>query len=389
MLGALPVSLPIALVTGDPVVAHQGTLLATFVLAGLSLAVLVHAWTHCWAAAFAAGAAFAYSPFHLGHLWVLPMAGIQYLPLIVLAAERTVTSRAPGRWALSLAALLAVQALHSYYLAYATFGMAAVLVAVGLVADAPARRRSAWLVGALGAAAVVVALVSIPYVTARRTGALEPPNPAFVQLASARPGWTGAPVVALMALALLPLWRRAVRGRVGGVWLIALGAAALASHLLALGPVIQVGPVSVPGPFSWAAALVPGWHLVRAPLRLSAPAVLGVCTLAGVGVAGLLDVFGPRRRLASALVVVAAVLLVGATVRRPLVVPTGETPPMIPDVYRWLATRAVRSSRFRSTRFASPTPAATSRRGACIGASSTGSRSWAATAGMPHRRMPR
>ncbi len=338
MLGALPVYLPVALATGDPVAAHQATLLATFVLSGLALAALVGAWTGSWPAAFAAGAVFAYSPFRLEHVWALPMAGVQYLPLIVLAAERTATSRTHGRWALALAMLLAVQALHSYYLAYAAFVMTGVVVAVGLAGDPRARRRWLWLVGAIGAAAVAVALVSIPYAVARRGGALDPPNPAFVQLASARPGMIGASIVPLVAIALLPLWRRGVRGRVGGVWVIALTLAAIACHLLALGPAIHIRGMTAPGPFVLAAELVPGWQLVRAPFRLSAPAVLGACALAGIGLAGVIDTLPGRRRLVGALIVGLAVLFVGTVVRRPLVVPTAETPSMIPEVHRWLAT---------------------------------------------------
>jgi len=338
MLGALPIYLPLALASGDPVWAHQATLLATFVLSALALAALVQAWTGSWPAAFAAGAAFAYSPFHLDHAHVLPMGGIQYLPLIVLAAERTVTARAPARWAAVLGVLLTVQALHSYYLAYATFVMTGILLAVVLAGDAGARRRWTWLLGALAVAAGVVVIVSWPYVIARRGGALEPPNAAFVQLASARPGKTGATWMTLVALAALPLWRRGVRGRVAAVWLLGLAVAALTCHLLALGPVIRLGGLALPGPFALAARLVPGWQLVRAPLRLSAPAVLGACTLAGVGLAGLIDVAGHRRRLAGALVVALAVVLVAATVRRPLVAPTAETRAMVPDVYGWLAT---------------------------------------------------
>jgi hypothetical protein len=337
MLGALPVYLPLALVTGDPVAAHQATLLATFVLSGLALGALVGSWTGSWPAAFAAGAAFAYSPFRLDHAAMLPMGGVQYLPLIVLATERTVTSRAPGRWAASLAILLTVQALHSYYLAFGAFVMTGVLVVVVLAGDPSARRRWPWLAGALGAAVVVVAIASLPYVIARRGGAFDPPNPAFVQLASARPGRTGASIATLVAMVLMPFWRRGIRGRIGGIWLIATALAAVTCHLLALGPVIHIDGVTVPGPFALAARLVPGWQLIRAPLRLSAPAVLGACTLAGVGLAGIIDALGARRRLGGVLVATLALVLVAMTVRRPLVTTSGETMSMVPAVHRWLA----------------------------------------------------
>lgn len=337
MLGALPVYLPIAWAAGDPVAAHQGTLLATFVLSGLALAVLVEAWTGSWAAAFAAGAGFALSPFRLDHAGILPMTGVQYLPLVVLAAERTVSRAAPGRWAAALALFLIVQALHSYYLAYASFVMTGVLLAVVLMADARARARAAWLAGAYAAAAGVVAAVSIPYFVAHGGGG-EAPSPAFVQAASARPGRTGATGMALLALAAVPLWQRGTRGRVAGVWLAALAGVALVCHLLALGPTIALAGLTLPGPYALAAAVVPGWSMVRAPVRLSAPVVMGACALAGVALAGAFELTGRRRRAASAAVVVLALVLAGVTVRRPLVAPTAETPAMIPPVYRWLGS---------------------------------------------------
>ncbi|HWP65931.1 MAG TPA: hypothetical protein VNO26_08475, partial [Candidatus Limnocylindria bacterium] len=77
---------------------------------------------------------------------------------------------------------------------------------------------------------------------------------------------------------------------------------------------------------------------VRAPVRLSAPVVMGACALAGVALAGALELTGRRRRAASAAVVALALVLAGVSVRRPLVAPTAETPAMIPPVYRWLGS---------------------------------------------------
>src|SRR6185436_9208169 len=107
--------------------------------------------------------------------------------------------------------------------------------------------------------------------------------------------------------------------------------------LLALGPAIHVRGMTMPGPFALMADVVPGWQLIRAPFRLSAPAVLGACALAGIGLAGMIDALPWRRALVDALVVGLAVLCVVTTVRRPLVIPTAETPSMVPEVHRWLA----------------------------------------------------
>jgi len=45
MLGNLPLSGPVQLLTGNPVLAHQATLLASFVLSGLAMAAYVLYWT--------------------------------------------------------------------------------------------------------------------------------------------------------------------------------------------------------------------------------------------------------------------------------------------------------------------------------------------------------
>jgi hypothetical protein len=174
--------LPLALATGDPVLAHQATLVLTFAAAFLAMAALVRDWTGSWPAAVAAGTPFATCGLRMGQLAALHLEGSWYLPLVVLFARRTALGAglaAPGL----LAAVLVLVTLHSCYLGYAAFGAAGVVALTAIAAEPRARRRWAALTAAIGAAAACVAAVSLPYVAAARAGALAPPRTAYAGIA--------------------------------------------------------------------------------------------------------------------------------------------------------------------------------------------------------------
>ena len=61
MLGALPLYLPLAALSRDPIFAHQATLVLTFACAFLAALVLVRDWTGSWWAAVVGGTLFAFS----------------------------------------------------------------------------------------------------------------------------------------------------------------------------------------------------------------------------------------------------------------------------------------------------------------------------------------
>jgi hypothetical protein len=336
LLGLQPLYLPIAAVAGDPLVAHQATLLATFAGAFLTMLALVRAWTGSWLAGATAGVLYAFGPFRM----LLPALQIEaawLLPLVVLACER-VGAGGGWRWRTCLAASIALQALASYYVGYATFAAVATMLPVAL-AWRGARQHAVPLLGAVALAAAAVVACSLPYLAARAGGTLAPPDPAFVAAASARPGRTGATLALLLALATAPWWRRGLVGA-AGAWLVAVGVAGVIAHLLALGPRIDVGGTALPGPFAIVSALVPGWSLVRAPIRLNLMATLAAAVYAGVGVAGAARALAGRSRtLASGVLAGAfalAVVAVPLTARWPLPVarlPRAERPP----VYDWLA----------------------------------------------------
>src|SRR5207245_5739623 len=86
-LGNVPFFAPVYLATGNPVLAHQATLLLTFVLAGLAMAAYALYWTGDRPTALAAGFLYAFAPYRLWQFGNLHVVSIQYLPLALLGVD--------------------------------------------------------------------------------------------------------------------------------------------------------------------------------------------------------------------------------------------------------------------------------------------------------------
>jgi hypothetical protein len=80
--------LPLGLVTGEPVVAYNLSLLLSFPLAGLGMYLLVLRWTGRRGAGLLAGLAFAFAPYRLAAISHLQLLTVQWLPLSLLALDR-------------------------------------------------------------------------------------------------------------------------------------------------------------------------------------------------------------------------------------------------------------------------------------------------------------
>lgn len=337
LLGLQPVYLPLAFATGDPVLAHQVVLIATFAGAFLAAFAAVRVWTGSTPAAATAGILYAYSPLRASYLAALHVETAWLLPLVLLAVER-VLARGSRRTALALGVLLAWQALQSYYVGYAAFLATGVLAAVAVASGAPARRAARRLVTPVAVAALVVAVVSIPYLLVRLRGDGPAAEPLVVEWASAKPGRTGASLAVALALSTLPWWRRALRADVDRRWPVALAVMGAVLHLLALGPEVHLGAWTIPGPFALLTAIVPGFDLVRGPVRLNVATTAAAALLAGLGVAGLVAraaAVSPRRaRAAGAASVALAFASVPLTMPWPI--PLRRLQPPAP-VVAWLA----------------------------------------------------
>jgi hypothetical protein len=234
MLGNVPLFAPVYLATGNPVLAHQASLAATFVLAGLAMAAYLHHWTRDRVAAIAGGMLFAFAPYRLWQVGNLHVISIYWMPLAPLGVDLALAGRRRAGAAL-LAASLVGSTLCSYYVGYAAFALAGTYALVSVTA----RRRAAVpalpaLGAGFGAAIAAVALVTIPYLVVQSHGGLpdrvrdeDMASMAFLWLAFHGPlAWTEYFVLPLrdgvpqflgycvMALAVVGIvgWPRAPRG---------------------------------------------------------------------------------------------------------------------------------------------------------------------------------
>jgi len=86
--GSALLALPLMLLSGEPVLTYNLVFLSSFVLAGAGMYLLVLHITRRRVAAFAAGVAFAFAPYHIASLAHLQLLTIGWLPLLVLALSR-------------------------------------------------------------------------------------------------------------------------------------------------------------------------------------------------------------------------------------------------------------------------------------------------------------
>lgn len=348
LLGTLPVAAPVYWLTGNPVATLNAVVLSSFPLAGLAAFALVAAGTRSGWAGLLAGIVYAFAPWRMHSFVPVQTFSIQYLPLALLAL--TVYLRRGGRGALVIGlAALALQLLVAYYLAYAALVTLAVWLAAVALAERPLAARR-WLALGAGVAGVLAAVagVSWPYLLRREGGAILAYSGALGTAFLTHwlgPGllmrrehvYLGFVPLGLVALACLPPLG-ADRRRSGPVGrFLAVG---LAGWVLCLGSHVEIAGVRVPLPYSWLAAVVPGFSSMRVALRFFTLVILGVAGLAGIGVDRVRRGRPPRAAALMGLALVAAVVFEYRPLEWPMPlerVPRGDT---IPAAYRWLAAHA-------------------------------------------------
>ena len=360
MLGNVPFFAPVYLATGNPILAHQVSLLLTFVIAGLAMAAYVHHWTRDTGAALAAGCLFAFAPHRLWQLGNLHVISIHWLPLVLLGIDLVLDGRRRVGAAL-LAAALVLSSLCSYYIGYIAFALAGAY-ALGALGARPRHARRALPALALGlvGAAAVVGVLTIPYLMLQRQGVIptraDPgdfTSLAFLWLAlkgpltytaffvtprrDGIPQFLGFAVMTVATMGLV-LRRRPPRG--------ALVASALAGWVLALGPVLPLAGHQLTLPYRWLMAGVPGFSAMRVPQRFGGLVTVAVTALAGLALADLRARLAPRAPARAGTVLAAAV--VGLALfeahtpgLRTMGMPIG---PSMPPAYGWLAAHGERGA---------------------------------------------
>jgi hypothetical protein len=289
-------------------------------------------WTGSMPAALVGAAIYAFAPLRFDLIGTVQHLNAAYWPLVLLFADRY--RRLGQRRDLGgVLVATALQTLCSYYLAYATAVLAAVLVAAGMLAGRPRRAAAIGTAALLGF--VPLALLSEPY-RALRAAAVVPDYPeVWLRAAAAAPSWFVRPDTPLF-LGYLPL-ALVLAGMVGRApesgWRrgMALGVAA-AGAILALGPVARVWGVDVPLPYAALERWVPGFPSLRYPQRFGTLTVLGGALLAALGWARLV-----RGRRAAGPLTAIALAVIGFEYRQaPLTLTPVEAGGAVPAAYRWL-----------------------------------------------------
>ena len=289
----------------------------------------LHAW-HVTGSTVAAGFAalvFALSPFHLAHAaYHVHIAQIQWIPLFFLSLWRLIERPGPLRAALTAGALLIAGA-SSFYLGFVV-AVAAPVAAVGYAwvrrTRSSPRAALGWTVAALAAPAALVLvavwwrapeLVANPQAFAFPGAALDQHSArwwSYVIPPAGHP-WLGD--MSRRTFAASGITQGVLEQQVSlGVSVVALAIVGLVaarsrhdSRLADLAPVMAATAVfalccSLPAPAGWLFELAP---VFRSYARFGAIVSLMITTLAGAGVAYLLQL-GSRASVAAAMVLMAA-----------------------------------------------------------------------------------
>ncbi|MBY0278034.1 hypothetical protein K2Z84_22095 [Candidatus Binatia bacterium] len=318
LLGLAPLATPLFLLTHNPVLTYDVTVLAVIWLAAICTFALVRAWSGSAGAAFLAGAAFALGPQLTGGFVRLHVSAVHFFPLVMLFSWRAASRPRP----LTLAALALVTALQMLAGIYVAFELIVLLAAFAPALCWEARRngRSVLpLVLALALGSAALAIVAPAYLRVRAAGTLPALPEAIADVATTSPAprllWSW--LVAELTLPGLVLAGFGLLAGTGPLHL-RLGLLLIACAGLVLGagtalPILPGGALpSVYEILMWA---VPGFAGMRSPARFLVLSLLSTAVLGGLGagrVIGLLGlVLGHRgRQLGTAVASGAAVALV-------------------------------------------------------------------------------
>ncbi|MFQ5577745.1 MAG: hypothetical protein ACE5G8_12255, partial [Anaerolineae bacterium] len=358
---------PLLLITQEPVLAYNLSLLATFPLAGFGMYLLALRYTGR-RAAFIAGLVFAFAPYRLAAIAHLQLLTFQWMPYALLLLD---TITAPGqrrpataRHYAAFAALLTWQILAAWYLAvYAGLIVGGHLI-FALWRGRLNRRSAGRLALTLGLAAALALPFGLPYL--RQLDALQQARPLSmaVSLAArpadfaaappfnrlfgpltaplrARPGFTEehtlfagvvAPLLALAGVMAVLAGKRIGRNKAspppGNI---------LFPLLLVL--VIAVA-LTFAGPYAALVSLLPPASVVRVPARWIIPALFALSAPAAFGsaaIAELLSRRGKLRPLRHLFPALAALLILAESLSVPLPLAPVDNRATLNPVYRRLA----------------------------------------------------
>lgn len=302
---------PLYALTGNPLLAANLTVFATYPLAALAMQRLLLALGCSAGAAWVAGLIFALGPFRVpAHLHLLQYTNL-FLPLVALSVTRLRDRPTIDRAAwLAMALLLA--ALSSYYMALMSAVAALLWGSFELLGRHEPRTRFALLAcGAAAAAALVVLVVSLPWLSRPEMAndaeldiaeAATRSYPRMVQASRVIRSGGMLPLVlaGIGVVALATSDRAARRCAIRGLVLTVL------AQLTAVGAVLAVGETTVPTPFALVAASPA--RFFRYPFRFAVLVGFGTALLSAAALQGAYATLGRWAGRASAAVVALALV---------------------------------------------------------------------------------
>jgi hypothetical protein len=341
---------PVALTTGNPVLAHNAVAFLSYGLAGLGMFLLAHELSGSPWGALLAGAFFAINTWNVNELVRLQIVSNQWFPFLLLALLRYFHRPSP-KAAGAIACLYVLQSLSCMYWAL----YAPLLIGPALIFLQWRRRLSLRQLVPIGIGLALGGLLLVPFALpyleqsaafgfTRQTPppvALDryldvlPGNWLFASsLGTARPNRDAAHFLGFSTLALALFGLRAGRVRHPQLgWRTACLVLAAGGLLLSLGPELRAGGLATDwAPYRLLRDYVPGFRNVRYPERFALFVHLGVAPLAAAGVTGL----GRLARVAGPVLVVVVALEHLSSPLELEPIPTGES---VPPTHRWLAGR--------------------------------------------------
>jgi hypothetical protein len=300
-LGAL--AIPAFLLSGDPVLSYNATLVLLSLVGAVAMYTLVLAWTGAPGAGIAAGLLYSFHPIRLTDITHPTVWDGTWTVFALLFAERLF---ARGRWrdAAGLAAMTILQIAASFYPLVAAALLTTPFLLWLLVRNGLRHVSVGQLAFVLGSIAIAAAWLLGPYLlaeTALGGGELHRERFTYATLGRLAPGawlFPGWSMLGLVGFALAA--RRAwILPRIQGDprWVLLAGAALAA--LVAIGH----NAYPLPNAHRLLALVLPGLDAVRVVLRVFSATHLAFALLAGIGAAALIRL-GGRAGVAIATVLV-------------------------------------------------------------------------------------
>lgn len=351
MLAHLPVTAAALALSGNALVMLKAYVLESFVFSGVAMFLFVRHHTRSVPAALLGGAAFTFTYFRATTIPQPQYLGIQYLPLALLCVDLWLERRRAGSL-IGLALAIWLQALSCVYVGFFILIVVPVYALVRLAAVHERRdRAAAGLVAAIGGGVLAFLPAALPYLYARAEGLIPQQDPTLIHYVSWAPwdyfsrGFVERAGIVPLSIVVVDALTRLLRRRHGDVAVReptrsverALWAVAGTGVVLSAGPSLDLAGLSLPMPYRFLYAVVPGFSSLRVPIRFAIVVAAALAALAGIAVARWSGRLGaPARALVVAGLTIACVL---DSAPRPVPVAAARLGAEAPPAYTWLAAQ--------------------------------------------------